>query len=111
MTETIAEKKGTVTILIPAPLRAFTKDERSWDVEARTVREALQKLIEEFPSLKKHLFDEKGKIRNFVNVFVNEEDIRHLQNEDTPIKEGDTIYIIPSIAGGAEVEVECIAKF
>ncbi len=100
MTETIIEKKGIVTILIPAPLRAFTKDERSWTVEASTVKEALKKLIEEFPALKKHLFDERGKIRNFVNIFVNEEDIRYLQNEDTPLKEGDTMYIIPSIAGG-----------
>lgn len=101
MTEsTVTEKKGSVTILIPAPLRAFTRDERNWTVEAKTVKEALQKLIEEFPSLKKHLLDDGGKIRNFVNVFVNETDIRYLQQEDTPLKDGDTVYIIPSIAGG-----------
>jgi MoaD family protein len=70
------------------------------EVEAKTVGEALQSLAARFTALRKQLFTETGGVRSFVNVFVNDEDIRHLQGQETVLREGDTIYIIPSIAGG-----------
>jgi molybdopterin converting factor small subunit len=70
-------------------------------VKARTVGEALGRLTTEFGDLRKHLFTEDGKLRSFVNVYVNDEDIRYLAKENTPTKDGDTISIVPSIGGGA----------
>jgi len=72
----------------------------SAEFAARTVGEALGHLTTQFADLRKHLFTEDGKLRSFVNVYVNDEDIRYLAKENTPTKDGDTISIIPSIAGG-----------
>jgi adenylyltransferase/sulfurtransferase len=71
------------------------------EFSARTVGEALGRLTTEYAELRKHLYTDDGRIRSFVNVYVNDEDIRYLESESTPIKDGDTISIIPSIAGGA----------
>jgi molybdopterin converting factor small subunit len=89
-----------VKVLIPTPLRPHAGGQASAEVHANTVAEALAHLTSQFSALKKHLFTEEGKLRSFVNVYVNGEDIRYLARENTPTKDGDTISIIPSIAGG-----------
>jgi len=89
-----------VKVMIPSPLRPYAGKRASAEFSARTVGEALGHLTTEFSELRKHLFTEDGKLRSFVNVYVNDEDIRYLAKENTPTKDGDTISIIPSIAGG-----------
>jgi MoaD family protein len=91
----------SVKILIPTPLRPYAEKEAAVQFDARTVGDALDKLTSRFAELRKHLFADDGRLRSFVNVYVNDEDIRSLQKEKTPLHEGDTISIIPSIAGGA----------
>src|SRR5713226_4851180 len=94
----------SVKVMIPSPLRPYAGKRDSAEFSARTVGEALGHLTTEFGELRKHLFTEDGKLRSFVNVYVNDEDIRYLAKENTPTKDGDTISIIPSIAGGAREE-------
>ena len=89
-----------VKVIIPTPLRVYAGKRDSAEFPARTVGEALGHLTAEYTDLRKHLFTEEGKLRSFVNVYVNDEDIRYLSEENTPTKDGDTISIIPSIAGG-----------
>jgi adenylyltransferase/sulfurtransferase len=89
-----------VTILIPTPLRPLAGKRDRAEVAARTVGEALEALATEFSELRRHLFADDGRLRSFVNVYVNDEDIRYLEKERTPTREGDTISIVPSIAGG-----------
>lgn len=89
-----------VKVMIPTPLRPYAGRSDSVDVDAKTVGEALGGLTTKFGELKKHLYTDEGKIRSFVNVYLNDEDIRYLQKERTPLKDGDTISIVPSIAGG-----------
>ena len=91
-----------MTIFIPTPLRAYAGKQASVELQAATVAEALSALTTKFGDLKKHLYSDDGRLRSFVNVYVNDEDIRYLQKEKTPIKDGDTISIVPSIAGGAQ---------
>jgi adenylyltransferase/sulfurtransferase len=90
----------SVKVMIPTPLRAYAGKQDSVQVQATTVGEALAGVTAQFADLKKHLFTEDGKLRSFVNVYVNDEDIRYLQKDQTKVKEGDTISIVPSIAGG-----------
>lgn len=87
-------------IKIPTPLRRFADDQKTVDVEATTVKEALDRLVTQHGALKTHLYDEEGQLRNFVNVYLNDTDVRKLQREDTPVKPEDTLVIVPSIAGG-----------
>src|SRR6266478_6910762 len=94
------EKRMGVRVIIPTPLRVYTGKRDSTEVKAQTVGEALGRLTTEFGDLRKHLFTDEGKLRSFVNVYVNDEDIRYLAKENTPTKDGDTISIVPSIAGG-----------
>ncbi len=89
-------------VLIPTPLRSYTEKKDSVLLEGSTVGELLQKLTAAYVPLKRHLFDETGSLRSFVNVYVNDEDIRYLQKEQTLVTEKDTVSIIPSIAGGRE---------
>ena len=89
-------------IQIPSPLRQYSGKQASIDVPAKTVGEALAGLVSLHPDLKRHLYNDEGKLRSFVNVYVNDEDIRYLQNDQTAVKAGDTISIVPSIAGGAK---------
>ncbi|MFZ0213223.1 MAG: MoaD/ThiS family protein [Candidatus Acidiferrales bacterium] len=91
-----------VKVVIPTPLRQFAAKQESVDLEAKTVGEALNSLTSQYADLKKHLYSEDGRLRSFVNVYVNDEDIRFLQKEKTALAQGDTISIVPSIAGGAE---------
>ena len=87
-------------IRIPTPLRKLTNNQELIEVNAGTIGEAIIELQSRFPGIQERLVDEKGEVRRFVNVYVNEEDIRFLQNQKTPLKEGDEISIIPAIAGG-----------
>ena len=95
-----------VTVFIPTALRQFAANRAEVSVEAGTVGEALDKVTGEHAELRRHLYGEQNALRNFVNVYVNDEDIRHAQRLDTPVKDGDTISIIPAIAGGAAIETE-----
>jgi adenylyltransferase/sulfurtransferase len=99
----------SVTIVIPTPLRQFAGGNSEIEVEAATAGEALDKLTTVHAELRKHLYNDQNALRNFVNVYVGDEDIRHLNGNDTPVKDGETIMIVPSIAGGnfaAEAKAE-----
>ena len=87
-------------VRIPTPLRKLTNNEELVEVNAATIGSAIEELQSRFPGIAERLVDEKGEVRRFVNVYVNEEDIRFLQNKETPLKDGDEISIIPAIAGG-----------
>jgi molybdopterin synthase sulfur carrier subunit len=87
-------------VRIPTPLRKLTNNEEIIEVTASTVEGAIAELQSRYPGIKERLLDDNGTVRRFVNVYVNEEDIRFLQNQQTPIKAGDEISIIPAIAGG-----------
>ena len=89
-----------VKVMIPTPLRAYAGKREAVELDAATVGEALGRLTSEFSELRKHLFTDDGKLRSFVNVYINDEDIRYLAKENTRTKDGDTISIIPFIAGG-----------
>jgi molybdopterin converting factor small subunit len=85
---------------IPTPLRQYAAKKAALEVTGATVGEGLRNLTAAHPDLKKHLFTDEGKLRAFVNVYVNDEDIRYLKNTDTAVKESDEVAIVPSIAGG-----------
>jgi len=89
------------TINIPTPLRPFTDKKEAVEANGTTVGELLADLTTRYEGLRKHLYADNGKLRNFVNVYLNDEDIRYLQRENTPVKEGDSLSIVPSVAGGA----------
>ena len=93
-----------VKVIIPTPLRVYAGKRDSADINAATVGDALGGLTTQFADLRRHLFTEDGKLRAFVNVYLNDEDIRYLAKENTPTKDGDTISIVPSIAGGSSHE-------
>jgi molybdopterin converting factor small subunit len=96
------EERARMKIHIPTPLRQFVDRQATVTVTASTVGEALDQLTVHHPELKKHLYSEEGKLRAFVNVYLNDEDIRYLSDkESTAVKEGDSLSIIPSIAGGS----------
>jgi sulfur-carrier protein adenylyltransferase/sulfurtransferase len=90
-----------VTVEIPTALRGFAGNKDAVQLEGATVGDLLKRLGSQYPQLAKHIFDEQGQLRNFVNVYVNDDDIRHLQKEQTPVQPKDVISIIPSVAGGA----------
>ena len=92
---------ANVKIIIPTPLRQYAGNKDTVEVEAESVAGALQDLVDRYDSLRRHLYTDEGRLRNFVNVYVNEEDIRYLQKDATSLREGDTISIVPSIAGGS----------
>jgi len=87
-------------VRIPTPLRKLTNNEEIVEVTAETIGEVIVELQARYPGIKERLVDDKGEVRRFVNVYVNEEDIRFLQNQQTPLKDGDEVSIIPAIAGG-----------
>lgn len=90
----------SVQVRIPTPLRKFTAGQEMVSVEGGTVGEALANLGEAHPELKAKIFGNDGKVRRFVNVFANDEDIRFQEKLETPLSEGDQISIVPAIAGG-----------
>jgi sulfur-carrier protein adenylyltransferase/sulfurtransferase len=94
------------TILIPTPLRPFTDKKDAVQAEGQTIGELLADLTTRHAGLKAHLYNDQGKLRSFVNVYVNDEDIRYLQKEQTPVSAADTVSIIPSVAGGIDLVEE-----
>ena len=92
-------------VLIPTPLRQYTARREAVEVEGQTVSEVLANLTTQYADLRKHLYNDDGRLRSFVNVYVNDEDIRYLGKENTGVKETDVISIVPSIAGGLSVQV------
>ena len=98
-----------ITIVIPTPLRQFAGGNSEIEVNASTVGDALLELTATHSELRKHLYNEQDKLRNFINVYVGDEDIRHLDGPATLVKDGETIMIVPSIAGGSTA-VEALAK-
>ena len=90
-----------VTVRIPTPLQRLTNGQGEVACQGTTVAELLADLEQRHPGIKDRICDEQGKLRRFVNVFVNEEDIRFLQGDQSAVKDGDDVSIIPAIAGGA----------
>jgi molybdopterin converting factor small subunit len=87
-------------IHIPTPLRQYVGKQSTIEVKGTTVGEAMNDLVAQHPELRRHLYADDGRLRAFVNLYVNDEDIRYLQKEATTVAEGDSISIVPSIAGG-----------
>jgi len=87
-------------ILIPTPLRAYAGKQEVVEADGGTVGELLTNMTTEYTDLRNHLYTEEGKLRSFVNIYVNDDDIRYLDREQTALKPGDTVSIIPSVAGG-----------
>lgn len=94
------------TIHIPTALRPYTNNQASLSVEASTVGEAIRKLTEAFPKLHPHLFKEDGQLRSFVNLYLGDTDVRHLQGLDTPLAPDSELTIVPSVAGGVATVAE-----
>jgi adenylyltransferase/sulfurtransferase len=95
-----------MTIYIPTPLRRYANGRDAIDIDASTIAAALEQLTESHPELRKHLFSGEGKLRAFVNLYLNDEDVRYLPaKEATPVSATDTLSIIPSIAGGTDPEL------
>jgi len=92
------------TLKIPTPLRTYTGGKSEVTVSGEKISDALNDLTVQFPAIKPHLFNEGGELRPFVNLFVGEHNIKDLQGVDTPIKDGDRVMLIPSIAGGCHCE-------
>jgi MoaD family protein len=88
------------TVRIPTPLRKLTNGKEEVSAAGATIGEILTDLEQHYPGMKERLFDDKGQVRRFVNIFANDEDIRFLQNLETPVKDKDEISIVPAIAGG-----------
>ncbi|MEB3303053.1 MAG: MoaD/ThiS family protein [Cyanobium sp.] len=89
-----------VQVLIPTPLQKYTADQASVSVEAANVAGLIIALEASFPGIRERLCDENGKLRRFLNFYVNSEDIRFLDNETTPLQSGDEVSIVPAVAGG-----------
>ncbi|HUC98674.1 MAG TPA: ubiquitin-like small modifier protein 1 [Candidatus Polarisedimenticolaceae bacterium] len=90
----------SVRVRVPTPLRKFTKGVDEVDAQGNNIRSIVEDLEKNYPGIKERICDESGKVRRFVNVYVNGDDIRFLQNLETALKEGDNISIVPAIAGG-----------
>lgn len=91
-----------VSVRIPSALRGLTGGQTIIEVDGRTVKEALQALTERYPALKERLKDEDGNVSRFLNIYLNDEDIRFIKELETPVKDGDRISIIPALAGGQD---------
>ena len=90
----------SVKVRIPTPLQKLTKDKSEVSASGSTVQQILANLESQYPGMKERLYDDKGALRRFINFYVNNEDIRFLNGETTPVKEGDEVSIVPAIAGG-----------
>lgn len=91
----------SIKVRIPAPLQKLTQNKSEVEVEATTVKELVESLNRAYPGIKDRVCDESGKIRRFINFYVNDEDVRFLKGDATPLKDNDQVSIIPAIAGGA----------
>lgn len=89
-----------INVLIPTPLRKFTNEQETVTAAPGTIATLIADLDRQYPGIAARLTDEQGELRRFINVYVNEEDIRFLDGKNTPLKEGDAVSIVPAIAGG-----------
>jgi molybdopterin synthase sulfur carrier subunit len=89
-----------VTVLVPTPLQKLTNGNAEVSADGANIADVVASLETQFPGIKERLCDDSGRLRRFVNVYLNNEDIRFAQNEETPVKDGDELSIIPAIAGG-----------
>lgn len=89
-----------ITVRVPAPLQKLTQNQAEIEASGTNIKELIEDLEKNFPGIKERICDEAGKIRRFINIYVNEEDVRFLQQDETPLKDGDEVSIIPAIAGG-----------
>lgn len=89
-----------VKVRVPTPLQKLTRNQQEIEAQGRNIKELIEDLEKNFPGIKARICDEKGKVRRFINIYVNEEDIRFLQRDGTLLKDGDEVSIIPAIAGG-----------
>ena len=96
-----------VKVMIPTPLRQYTEKRDAIEVEGATVADALAGVAKRYQGLHKHLYNEEGRLRSFVNIYLNDEDIRYLQKDQTPLNDNDVISIVPSIAGGLNLHRFC----
>ena len=94
-----------VNVRIPTPLRKLTADKETVQTSGATIQAIIDDLEKQYPGLKERLCDEHGELRRFVNIYLNDEDIRYLKNLDTQMKDGDEVSIIPAVAGGAELRI------
>jgi sulfur-carrier protein len=94
-----------INVLIPTPLRPYTEGQEIVILKGKTVGELMQALVGQFPPLGHHLFDETGRLRSFVNLYLNKDDIRYREGLKTEVAEGDELRIIPSVAGGIHREL------
>ena len=90
-----------IKVRIPAPLQKITQNKQEVSLEAANIKELISALEKQFPGMKERLLDDNGKIRRFINFYVNDEDIRFLKQDETPLSEGNEVSIIPAIAGGS----------
>lgn len=91
-----------VRVRIPTPLQKITRNQAEVEASGGNIKELIDNLEKNFPGIRGRLCDENGKIRRFINIYVNEEDVRFLKQHETPLKDGDEVSIVPAIAGGAE---------
>ncbi|MBU4342424.1 MAG: MoaD/ThiS family protein [Candidatus Omnitrophica bacterium] len=92
----------SVKVRIPTPLQKHTNNQGEVSADATNIRNLIETLEKNFPGIKERICDESGNIRRFINIYVNEEDVRFLQKDETPLKDGDEVSIIPAIAGGSQ---------
>ena len=100
-----------VKVRIPTPLQRLTKNQEEVSVEGENIRELVTNLEKSYPGIQERICDENGKLRRFVNIYVNEEDIRFLKGEETTLKDGDEVSIIPAIAGGGTNRTRYASNF
>ena len=89
-----------VKVRIPTPLQKLTQEKAEVEVSGQSIHDVINQLENSYPGIKQRICDEQGNVRRFVNIFLNEEDIRFLKKESTPVKDGDEVSIVPAIAGG-----------
>jgi len=89
-----------ITVRVPAPLQKLTQNQPEVKANGANIKKLMENLEENFPGIRERVYDETGKVRRFINIYVNEEDVRFLQQDATPLKDGDEVSIIPAIAGG-----------
>jgi sulfur-carrier protein adenylyltransferase/sulfurtransferase len=94
----------SIKVMIPTPLRQYTDKKDTVELDGKSTGEVLQNLVSKYPQLKKHLYNEQNELRSYVNIYLNDDDIRYLEKETTPIQESDVVSIVPSIAGGVDTE-------
>ena len=90
----------SVKVRIPTPLQKLTQEKPEVEINGRNIRDVIDQLDKSYPGIKQRICDENGNVRRFVNIFLNEEDIRFLKKEETAVKDGDEVSIVPAIAGG-----------